>query len=108
MTVITHSLSEKKLQKEPLVGADVPEPGNGQPQRGRTLTLVRVMRDRMQPIRQRTSVTSSSCILLTALLLFCMGMAGCAYLYQQYQVYQVTLSHLSFIYDDEEADSVIH
>ena len=85
MTVITHSLSEKKQQKEPLVQADA---AGQDVESGRTQTLVRLMRDRMQPVRERGAL-SSACVFLTAFLLFCAGMAACAYMYQQYQDYQV-------------------
>lgn len=89
MTVITHALNEKKLQKEPLVQPDpTPDPGHDAKSGGRTQTLVRVMRERTQPVRERASLTSP-CFFLTAFLLFCAGMASCAYLYQQYQDYQV-------------------
>lgn len=89
MTVITHALSEKKLQKEPLVQPDAaPRPEHDAESGGRAQSLVRVKRDRRQPVRQRTPVTSP-CFFLTAILLFCAGMASCVYLYQQYQDYQV-------------------
>ena len=94
MTVITHSLSEKKLQKEPLVQADsveressVGSESSGR-SAGRAQTLVRVVRSRLQPLRERGPV-ASSCVFLSAFLLFCAGMAACGYLYQQYEEYQV-------------------
>lgn len=89
MTVITSSLSDKKLQKEPLVQTDVVENGPGRnAETGRTRTLVRVVRNHLQPVRER-GVLTSTCIFLTAFLLFCGGIAACGYMYQQYQVYQV-------------------
>lgn len=90
MTVITHALTEKKLQKEPLVPADVTDAAAGRdPETGRALTLVRVVRRRLQPVRERGPLLST-CVFLTAFLLFCAGMAASAYLYQQYEEYQVT------------------
>lgn len=87
MTVITHSLSEKKLQKEPLVQEAEAAVG-GQEVTGRTRTLVRVVRQRLQPVNQRAPLLSA-CVFVSALVLFCVGMAACGYLYQQYQHYQV-------------------
>ena len=93
MTVVTHSLSEKKLQKEPLVqaasGAEEAAAAAAVGRDGRVQTLVRVVRDRLQPVRQRGPL-ASSCVFLSAFLLFCAGMAACGYVYQQYQVYQVS------------------
>lgn len=114
MTVITaSSVSEKKLQKEPLVEAADGADG-GQESSPRTRTLVRVVRQRLQPVSEHGPLVSA-CVFVSAVLLFCAGMAACAYLYQQYQGYQVwdLLSRTALInkhlisHDNDSSNSAI-
>jgi len=93
MTVVIHPLSDKKQQKEPLVPADVPDRRAAHDaESGRTRTLVRIVRNRLQPVRER-SVLTSSCVFVAAFLLFAAGLAACGYLYQEYQDYQLQQRH---------------
>ena len=87
MTVIVNSLSDKKQQKEPLVG-DPEQQEDQEPQTRhatRPSVLIR-LRDRMQPFaRHQHNALSATCVWLTALLLLSTALAATVYLYEEYE-----------------------
>ena len=98
MTVITQAISEKKLQKQPLVPSDV-ESATGQnvdPRQNVTRTdgnfirptalLVRVNRSRARNLQNLTTTA----VLLGAIFVFCAGLLASFYWYQQYAKYKVS------------------
>lgn len=101
MTVVTQAISEKKLQKQPLVSSDVE--GNGQSdtpdsQQQSTASnasnlrpsalLVRVNRSRAKNLQNLTT----TCVLLGAVFVFCAGLLASFYWYQEYAKYRVSIT----------------
>lgn len=90
MTVITKPFSEKKQQKEPLVEpsggvtADVERGGNGAIPRTRSAVLIRVNRSgrNVQHIQRIHSLTTT-CVLLTSLLMIATCILSGMYYWRQ-------------------------
>lgn len=102
MTVVTQAISEKKLQKQPLVTSDVEAAGHTDaldssqsavPTNGNNLRptalLVRVNRSRAKNLQNLTT----TCVLLGAVFVFCAGLLASFYWYQEYARYRVSFHH---------------
>lgn len=98
MTVVTQAISEKKLQKQPLVTSDVEAAGHPDALDSKqssptsdnnlrpTALLVRVNRSRAKNLQNLTT----TCVLLGAVFVFCAGLLASFYWYQEYARYRVS------------------
>ena len=98
MTVITQAISDKKQQKEPLVGAeelpsstdtsvDVEQQGSPGRQGRTTALLVQLQRNRVHQVHSLTTI----CVFLLALAVFTAGVLASFYVYQNYTQYKVSV-----------------